>query len=76
LPLKVREITLSGRFSNIFVRTMGRSLQRAIRQWLRDLGVEAVYIEPGNPWESGYIEPFNGKLRDELLNMGIFTTLF
>ena len=49
---------------------------RAIRQWLRGLGVKALYIEPGSPWENGYIESFNGKLRDELLNVEIFTTLF
>ena len=33
---------------------------RAIRQWLRDLGVKTLYIEPGSPWENGYIESFNG----------------
>jgi len=49
---------------------------RAIRQWLRDLGVKTLYIEPGSPWENGYIESFNGKLRDELLSREIFTTLF
>ena len=35
---------------------------RAIRQWLKDLGVKTLYIEPGSPWENGYIESFNGKL--------------
>ena len=49
---------------------------RAIRQWLKDLGVKTLYIESGSPWENGYIESFNGKLRDELLNVEIFTTLF
>ena len=49
---------------------------RAIRQWQGDLGVKTLYIEPGSPWENGYIESFNGKLRDELLNGEIFTTLF
>jgi putative transposase len=49
---------------------------RAIRQWLRDLEVKTLYIEPGTPWENGHIESFNGKLRDELLNREIFTTLF
>ena len=49
---------------------------RAIRQWLRDLGVKTLYIEPGSPWENGYIESFNGKLRDELLHVELFTTLF
>jgi putative transposase len=48
---------------------------RAIRRWLNKLGVKTLFIEPGSPWENGYIESFNGKLRDELLNREIFTTL-
>jgi transposase InsO family protein len=48
---------------------------RVIRRWLKDLGVKTLYIEPGSPWENGYIESFNGKLREELLNGEIFTTL-
>jgi len=48
---------------------------KAIRKWLNDIGVKTLYIEPGSPWENGYIESFNGKLRDELLNREIFTTL-
>ena len=47
----------------------------AIRKWLNRLGVKTLFIEPGSPWENGYIESFNGKLRDELLNREIFTTL-
>ena len=39
------------------------------------LGVKTLFIEPGSPWENGYIESVNGKLRDELLNREIFTTL-
>jgi putative transposase len=49
---------------------------KALRQWLNDLGVKTLFIEPGSPWENGYIESFNGKLRDELLNREIFTTLW
>lgn len=48
---------------------------RALRQWLARLQVQTLYIEPGSPWENGYIESFNGKLRDELLNLEIFDTL-
>jgi len=48
---------------------------RTIRKWLTRLGVKTLFIEPGSPWENGYIESFNGKLRDELLNREIFTTL-
>jgi transposase InsO family protein len=48
---------------------------REIRRWLAKIGVKTLFIEPGSPWENGYIESFNGKLRDELLNREIFTTL-
>ena len=48
---------------------------RAVREWLADLGVTNLFIEPASPWENGYIESFNGKLRDELLNGEIFSTL-
>lgn len=47
-----------------------------IRTWLSELGVKTSFIEPGSPWENGYIESFNGKLRDELLNGEIFYTLY
>ena len=48
---------------------------RTIRKWLMRLGMKTLFIEPGIPWENGYIESFNGKLRDELLDREIFTTL-
>jgi transposase InsO family protein len=48
---------------------------KAIRTWLAHLGVKTLYIEPGSPWENGYIESFNGKLRDEVLNREVFDTL-
>jgi transposase InsO family protein len=48
---------------------------KAIRRWLSRVGVKTLFIEPGSPWENGYIESFNGKLRDELLNREVFTTL-
>jgi len=46
---------------------------KSLREWLGSLGVKTAYIEPGSPWENGYNESFNGKLRDELLNREIFT---
>lgn len=46
-----------------------------VRGWLSRLGVQTLFIEPGSPWENGYIESFNGKLRYELLNGEIFDTL-
>ena len=48
---------------------------KAVREWLRNLGIGTLFIEPGSPWENGYVESFNGKLRDELLNREIFDTL-
>ena len=48
----------------------------AVRDWLGRLGVKTLFIEPGSPWENGYVESFNGKLRDELLDREIFYTLF
>jgi len=47
----------------------------SIRDWLHEVGVKTLFIEPGSPWENGYIESFNGKLRDELLNGEIFDTI-
>jgi len=46
-----------------------------MREWLERVGVKTLYIEPGSPWENGYIESFNGKLRDELLNGETFDTV-
>jgi len=48
---------------------------QAVRDWLSRLGIKTLFIEPGSPWENGYIESFNGKLKDELLNGEVFTTL-
>jgi putative transposase len=47
----------------------------AVRDWIRSVGAQTLFIEPGSPWENGYNESFNGKLRDELLNGEIFYTL-
>jgi putative transposase len=49
---------------------------KAVRKWLGRLRVKTLFIEPGSPWENGYIESFNGKLRDELLNRELFTSLW
>ena len=47
---------------------------KAVRDWLSRLGVGTLFIEPGSPWENGYVESFNGKLRDELIDREIFDT--
>lgn len=48
---------------------------KALREWITRIGAKTLFIEPGSPWENGYNESFNGKLRDELLNGEIFYTL-
>jgi putative transposase len=46
-----------------------------VTTWLADLGVQTLYIEPGAPWQNGFAEAFNSRLRDEFLEMNYFTTL-
>jgi putative transposase len=48
---------------------------QAIRCWLDKAGVKTLFIAKGSPWENGYVESFNGKLRDELLNRELFLSL-
>jgi len=48
---------------------------KIVRQWLASVGAKTLYIAPGSPWENGYCESFNGKMRDELLNGEIFYSL-
>ena len=50
-------------------------IARNLRDWLAAVGAKTAYIMPGSPWENGYCESFNSKLRDELLNGEIFYTL-
>jgi putative transposase len=50
-------------------------IANTLREWLNKLNVKPLFIEPGSPWENGYVESFNGKMRDELLNREIFYTL-
>jgi transposase InsO family protein len=46
-----------------------------LMEWLQNLNISTAYIEPGSPWENGYCESFNSKMRDELLNGEIFDSL-
>jgi len=50
-------------------------IARALREWIVAVGAKTAFIEPGSPWENGYCESFNSKLRDELLNGEIFYSL-
>ena len=53
----------------------GEFVATAVKGWIDGVGAKTAYIEPGSPWENGYVESFNGKLRDELLNAEVFNTL-
>ena len=55
--------------------TLAEFTARRVRRWLANLQIKPLFIETGSPWENGYIESFNGKMRDELLNGEIFYTL-
>ena len=50
-------------------------IARKLRHWLNALQVAPLYIEPGSPWENGYVESFNGKMREQFLNGELFYTL-
>ena len=50
-------------------------IAQAVRDWIKAVGAKTAYIEPGSPWENGYCESFNGRMRDELLNGEIFYSL-
>lgn len=47
-------------------------ISKAVCQWLKESGCQTLFIKPGSPWENGYIESFNDKLRDECLNREVF----
>ncbi len=50
-------------------------IAEAVKAWIAGVGARTAYIEKASPWENGYVESFNGKLRDELLNGEVFNTL-
>jgi len=50
-------------------------IAEALRDWINAVGAKTAYIEPGSPWENGFCESFNGRMRDELLNGEIFYSL-
>ncbi len=53
----------------------GEFIAHSVQRWLAEQRIETAYVAPGSPWENGYIESFNGKLRDELLHRELFTSL-
>jgi len=59
----------------VHIRSDNGLIAKRVRDWLERLQVRPLFIEPGSPWENGYIESFNGKMRDELLSLEIFYSL-
>ena len=50
-------------------------IAKAVQDWIKAVGAKTAYITPGSPWENGFIESFNARLRDELLDGEIFYSL-
>ena len=50
-------------------------MAKAVQEWITAVGAKTAYIQPGSPWENGYVESLNARLRDELLDGEIFYTL-
>ena len=50
-------------------------IEKALKRWLAKNGTDTIHIEPGKPWQNGFIESFNSKVRDEFLNMEVFYPL-
>ena len=50
-------------------------IAKAVRDWIKAVGAKTACIEPGSPWENGFCESFNGRMRDELLNGEVFYSL-
>ncbi len=75
LELLTELFTIKGVPENIRSDNGPEFTAKMVREWLPKVGAQTLFIEPGSPWENGYCESFNGKLRDELLNREIFYSL-
>jgi transposase InsO family protein len=75
VPRKRHKRRRLGCSANSITRRRAESIAKAVRSWPKENDVGPLYIEPGAPWENGVGESFNGKLRDELLNGELFTSL-
>ena len=51
-------------------------IEKTLKRWLAKNGTDTIHIEPGKPWQNGFIESFTSKVRDEFLNMEVFYTPF
>ena len=50
-------------------------IARDVQEWLREMGIATIYIEPGSPWQNGHVESFHNRLRDECLNQELFLSV-
>eukprot|EP00873_Tetraselmis_striata_P030966 jgi/Tetstr1/451230/TSEL_038266.t1 len=76
LQRKAARTAIATPTDNPFRRCYGPEfIAKAVRDWIVAVGAKTAFIEPGSPWENGYCESFNSKLRDELLNGEIFYSL-
>jgi putative transposase len=67
----------SGRGAPMYLRSDNgpEFIEKTLKRWLAQNGTDTIHIEPGKPWQNGFIESFNSKVRDEFLNMEVFYTL-
>ena len=76
LQRKAARTAVSAASAHSFRRCYGPEFAaKAVREWIAAVGARTAYIMPGSPWENGYCESFNSKLRDELLNGEVFYSL-
>ena len=76
VPAYIRsELPIEGAIGSSPMGDGSEFIAEAVRDWIKAVGARTAYIEPGSPWENGYCESFNGRMRDELLNGEIFYSL-
>ena len=75
LPRPTRCLFLNRSFQSFVWGYGPEFVAKDLRKWLAKTGAKTLYIEPGSPWENGYCESFNSKLRDEFLNGEIFYSI-
>ena len=76
LQRKAARTAVSAAAARSFPRCYGPEfVAKAVQEWIAAVGARTAYIAPGSPWENGYVESFNARLRDELLDGEIFYTL-
>ncbi len=76
VPVYIRsELPIEGAIGSSPMGDGPEFIAEAVRDWIKAVGAKTAYIEPGSPWENGFCESFNGRMRDELLNGEVFYSL-